>query len=393
MYIIIGIVLFMILVIIHELGHFWTAKKTGTKVQEFGIGIPPKLFKFYTDKSGTDYTINLIPLGWFVRLKGEDPNDDGTFTAPDSFIMNKFWNKVLILIAGVLMNTVFAWVLFTIWFMSGTKPISVIPSNFIDQDINTRYIATFDNLSKWWLISGDVTKSVDITEVIGDGIAASIGIKPGDRILSISDTPVNTNNINSILRSHIGKDFDIKIVRWSGYDQEVLLTGACPQDKCMLGIMIGSPDIEIKEYNYWFIQSMKYATQEVIWQFKLSFHTLGKLFISIFQGDGKLRSNLDGLTWPAGAIKIWQNIIQNAGWIQFMIFGAMISLSLAIFNILPIPALDGGRLLGIIIQKIFRLSPKKYFNIEWYINTIFFFLMMALGIFILWRDLGRFWWV
>jgi len=77
----------MILVIIHELGHFWTAKKSGVQVLEFGIGIPPKLFTLYTDKTGTEYTINLIPLGGFVRLKGEDSKDEETFKAPDSFIM------------------------------------------------------------------------------------------------------------------------------------------------------------------------------------------------------------------------------------------------------------------------------------------------------------------
>ena len=78
--------MFMFLVVIHELGHFIAAKKTGVNVLEFGIGIPPKAFRRWTDKSGTEYTINWLPLGGFVRLKGEDPRDPGTFYAKDSFI-------------------------------------------------------------------------------------------------------------------------------------------------------------------------------------------------------------------------------------------------------------------------------------------------------------------
>jgi len=88
----------MFLVIIHELGHFIAAKKSGVKVLEFGIGIPPKAFKLWTDKSGTEYTVNWIPLGGFVRLKGEDPKDTEDFNAPDSFIKAKVWKKIIILL-------------------------------------------------------------------------------------------------------------------------------------------------------------------------------------------------------------------------------------------------------------------------------------------------------
>jgi regulator of sigma E protease len=89
MALVLGIVMFMCLVLIHELGHFISAKKNGVKVLEFGIGIPPKVCKLRTDKSGTEYTLNLLPLGGFVRLKGEDPNDTEDFHAKDSFIKAK----------------------------------------------------------------------------------------------------------------------------------------------------------------------------------------------------------------------------------------------------------------------------------------------------------------
>jgi regulator of sigma E protease len=103
----------------------------------------------------------------------------------------------------------------------------------------------------------------------------------------------------------------------------------------------------------------------------------------------KIDAQTNNLTGPVGAIKIGELIYQAGGRMQFLIFGAMISLSLAVFNILPIPALDGGRLLGVIIQKIFGLRPAKYFTIEGYINVIMFWLLMGLGIFILFKDLSR----
>lgn len=124
--IVLGILMFMGLVLLHELGHFMIAKKSGVKVLEFGIGIPPKVCKLWTDKSGTQYTLNLIPLGGFVRLKGEDPKDQADFNAKDSFIKAKIKNKILILIAGIGMNIIVARVLFTAIFTMGTQPISIL---------------------------------------------------------------------------------------------------------------------------------------------------------------------------------------------------------------------------------------------------------------------------
>lgn len=89
MMVVLGILMFMGLVLVHEIGHFITAKRGGVKVLEFGIGIPPKVCRIRTDKSGTEYTLNLIPLGGFIRMKGEDPKDEGDFNAKDSFIKAK----------------------------------------------------------------------------------------------------------------------------------------------------------------------------------------------------------------------------------------------------------------------------------------------------------------
>lgn len=142
MTIVLGILMFMGLVIIHELGHFITAKKSGVKVLEFGIGIPPKVCRLRTDKSGTEYTLNLLPLGGFVRLKGEDPRNEQDFHAKDSFIKAKIWKKIIILLAGVTMNLILARVLFTAIFTMGTQPISILPENALSSHQNSYLMPT-----------------------------------------------------------------------------------------------------------------------------------------------------------------------------------------------------------------------------------------------------------
>ena len=165
--IVIWIIMFMSLVLIHELGHFIAAKKSGVKVLEFGIGIPPKVMKLWTDKSGTEYTLNLIPLGWFVRLKGEDPKDEQDFNAPDSFIKAKIWNKIIILLAWVSANFVLAWLLFTFVFTYWTKPISIIPENAVSEHIESYLMPTKSFLYKKGYITEEMKLlPIDLSQLL-----------------------------------------------------------------------------------------------------------------------------------------------------------------------------------------------------------------------------------
>ncbi len=130
-WLIIGILAFMLLVIIHELGHFIAAKKSGVTVEEFWIGIPPKVTTLGKDKSGTTYTLNRIPLWWFVKLKWEDPKETGIFNAKDSFMKASLKNKIIILLAWVWMNFLLAYIIFVVIFTVWVKPISIIPENAV----------------------------------------------------------------------------------------------------------------------------------------------------------------------------------------------------------------------------------------------------------------------
>lgn len=389
MTIVLGIIMFMLLVIIHELGHFISAKKSGVKVEEFGIGIPPKVMTLRKDKSGTKYTLNLIPLWGFVRLKGEDPENPETFRAKDSFIKAKLWKKIIILLAGITMNTIAAWLIFTTIFTLGTKPIQIVPDNMVKGEIHSLLTPTKSFLYEQWLITGDIEKDVIIQDIYSDGLASKAWIKSGDTIISVNDTKVNTRNIEKTLKDHIGTTFDI------GYKHQWRITTksiTCPEGDCIMGITyISSINPEnMKEIKFPLLTAMKYGAKEIRAQTRMTLWFLGSFGKNIITLQRtNIKESLSKMTWPAWAIKFGEMIL-SSGWRKLYLgFAGMISLALAIFNVLPIPALDWGRLLGVLIQRVGRLKEEKYFNIEWYINLIFFVLLMGLGIYILLQDLVR----
>lgn len=388
LWIIIGIAIFMFLVVIHELGHFTAAKLSGVKVLEFGIGIPPKLKKLRQDKSGTQYTLNAIPLGWFVRLKGENPQDP-SFLAPDSFITANIVKKIIILIAGVTVNAIFAYLVFVYLFTTGTRPLIVIPENMSSFDNTSFFINSTDRLASLWLISGDISPlPVQVDQIMSGSLAATIWLHTGDTIRSINKQNVDTNTIGTVLKTFVDQDVQIEVQR---NKKIVQVSGTCPDDNCFLGISMHSRwPIEIMEYKVPFTQALWLAGHEIKAQFSLTFQWLGNLGSKLFSfNKEKVQQWMSWLSGPVGAVKIADDIRQSAGRKALLAFAAMISLGLAIFNILPIPALDGGRILGVLIQRISRMKAEKYFLIESYINAFFFVLLLWIGILVIFQDLTK----
>ncbi|MFA7298047.1 MAG: site-2 protease family protein [Candidatus Absconditabacterales bacterium] len=386
---ILGIVMFMSLVLIHELGHFINAKRSGVKVLEFGIGIPPKVCKLRTDKAGTEYTLNLLPLGGFVRLKGEDPKDEADFNAKDSFIKATMRKKILILISGVGMNLILARVLFTAIFTMGTQPISVLPENALSSTQNSYLMPTVNFLRKQGFISGDlVSTPAKIERVSVNLLGQKMGLTSGDTVISINNDLVDVWNIGSVLKKNIGKDIVLVFER---NNIKIISKEHCPVDNCILGLTFYAGALDLKPIKFPFYKAMWISVKEIKAQTVLTFSALGTLGKDLLSFDGgRIKNSLNRLTGPAGAIKFGETLLNEGGRKLYLGFAGMISLALAIFNVLPIPALDGGRLLGILIQCLGKLKPEKYFNIEGYINLVFFILLMALGIYILLEDLVHF---
>lgn len=389
--IVICIIMFMLLVILHELGHFFAAKKSGVKVLEFGIGIPPNICKLWTDKSGTEYTLNAIPLGWFVRLKGEDPSNKKDFLAKDSFIKAKIWKKIIILLAGIGMNFITAWIIFSVLFSVGTKPFQVIPENSANSDTKSYMITTYSFLEEKGFLSGDYQNiPVQVEAVLNDSIASDIWLMSWDIITNINDEIVSTMNLSLLLKNHFWEEFTLWYTR---NEQNYIGKWTCEIDSCILGVTyLQDNNLIIQDIKYPLWKAMVAGFVEIREQTKLTFKILGQIGNKLISLDKKQTTEaLNSLSGPVAIVKIGEALISNGAWKMFFALAAMISLALAIFNVLPIPALDGGRLLGVLIQWITRAKEEKYFNIEGYVNTVFFVLLMALWVYIILKDLNVFW--
>lgn len=392
LWIILGILLFLFLVLIHELGHFIVAKKTGVQVLEFGMGIPPKIATLWTDKSGTEYTLNAIPLWWFVRLKWEDPSDQWTFKAKDSFIMAPFWAKTLILIAWVTVNFLFAWWVFTMLFWRGVAPIMIIPENATATEVRSYLTPTTSFLVEQWYLTIDENSIVSVNDILSGGLWSEIGLLSWDIITTLNNQSVNAYTFKKMLQQSIWKTLSLTVMRW---ENTLSLSWTCPEDSCVLWIVMNNltaNDMNIR-YQFPFMKASTIALQELHSQARMTLSKLWSLWASFFSGNAKtVKNELSWLSGPVGAIKFGDVLVENHMWSQFLAFGAMISFALAIFNLLPIPALDWGRWLWVIIQSIF--FPKKiekYFVIESYINFVFFVLLMGLWIYIILKDLVAAW--
>ncbi len=391
--ILLGVFMFMLLIILHEIWHFITARKSGVKVLEFGIGIPPKILSLWKDKKWTEYTLNLIPLGWFCKLKWDDPSNKAEFHAKDSFISAKFWNKILILAWWVLANLFVAWIVFTAVFAIWTKPISVLPENAIKGESHSLLMPTYSHLEKEWFILWEKTDVPLIVDVVMEwSIAQNLGFQSGDIIHKINEIDVHAWNIWLILKENIGKEINISYKR----DQKInLVNTECPQDNCVLGIAFTTSwSLQLQDIKYPIHKAAWMWIKEIWAQIDLTFSALWRLGKNLISFNGtKIKWSLWWLTWPVWVIKFGWNLLDSGWRVLYLAFAGLISLALAIFNILPIPALDGGRIIGVLIQKLGRLKAEKYFVVEWYINTVFFVLLMALWIYIIFKDLVVFRWI
>lgn len=391
LWIIIGIVLFMFLVLIHELGHFSIARYFRVKVMEFGIGIPPKVGSLGKDTRWTEYTINAIPLGGFVRLKGEDPQDKEDFNAPDSFISASLGAKILILLGGVAVNTLFAWVAFSISFTQGIIPINVLPDNMLAHQSTSYLMPSKSFLEEQGLLTGDTeTHAVTIESVLPDSLAERSGMQAGDKLLSLNGQTVDVSTFGKELQKYIGQNI---VLTYERGGQPQTLNFDCPADGCFLGIALaGDGKTLIGPIKFSGLTAWKMGLHEIKAQSVLTFGLLGTLGRNLLSFNWqRMSDSVNKLSGPVGIIKFGEMILQEWGIRLYLAFGGMISLALALFNVLPIPALDGGRILGVLVQHIWRFAPEKYFVIENYINLFFFVVLMGLGIYIILLDLIRFW--
>jgi regulator of sigma E protease len=366
--VIIFIVILGILVFVHELGHFVTARRNGVKADEFGFGFPPRIGGFFLDeKTGkykfvwgnrdiqsknTLYSINWIPLGGFVRIKGADTIESGA----DSFAEKKAWPRIKILAAGVIMNFLLAWFLISLALMIGS------PES----------------------ISGDIIDApnakIQITEVSPDSPAEQAGLKAGDEILkdNLQMTFSDIADVQNYIKTHKGTEISLSVLRGADIVEiKVVPRENVSDQQGAIGIGLAHTVL------------VKYPVHEALWKGTVAVYNLtlmiilalGGIIISLFAGHG-VGAEVSG---PI-KIAIMTKDVANMGFVYILQFTAMLSINLAIINALPIPALDGGRILFILIEKI-KGSPVTQ-KTEQMFHTIGFILLMLLMVVVIFNDIA-----
>ncbi len=360
------------LVLFHELGHFIIARRNGIKADEFGFGFPPRICGIYKDdttgrykivwgdknieSSHTIYSFNWLPLGGFVRIKGED----GQNQDPDSFGNKSAWVRVKVLGAGVFMNFVLAWILISVVFTIG------LPQP-IDSTEATRY--------------SDV--KIQILEVKKGSPAETMGLQLGDEVLMIAGEKMKTlDAIKETILNNKGKNIDITINRLG---KEMVLSGTprteYPENEGSLGISFSETAL------------VSYPWYEAIYQGALTTYGItttilrafGTMILGLF-GNGQTNTPVD-VTGPIGIVYMTKQM-SDLGISYLLQFAAILSINLGIINILPIPALDGGRILFVLIEKI--KGSKVSHRTEGMIHQIGFILLLLLMLFITLRDFSHF---
>lgn len=354
-----GIILLIGLVVLHEFGHAIAARRNGVVVEEFGIGFPPKAWGRKL-KNGTVFTLNWLPIGGFVKLKGEHDSAQG----PGTYGGASLWVKTKILLAGVLVNWVTAIVIFTILALVGMPKI--LPDQFA--------------------VSGDnnVTKGiVAVNEVVKNSPAERAGLQAGDVLTRFDGQEMTeATAVPTLTANRAGQEISIEYKRGDQTKTElVTLNKDRAGGQGFLGLTAyqEKPTIQRATWSAPIVGTMV-TLQFTAETFKGLGTTIANLFTAKFQEAG---ANVAG---PVGILTIMKDS-SSAGIVPILFILGIISLTLAVMNVLPIPALDGGRLFVTLLFRAFKkpLTEKR----EEAIQATGFLVLMALVILITIVDVQR----
>jgi regulator of sigma E protease len=390
--ILLALFVFFVVVFLHELGHFLVARWSGVKVHEFGLGIPPRLLRLFRDKKWTEWTLNWFPLGGFVRLKWEN-FDDPESREKDALPQVPWWKQVAILLAGVTMNFILAGLLFGLLFYRGTEPLTVHIREFAPNSLlshvgtGTKLIPIFDTLAEAEK-SGVITRAPGIVlDPLPGSIAEQSGLQRGDVLIAINNQSLtSTDEIQS--RLSLPAPLLFRIVR-AGQEMDISITPV----EGKIGSYI-APHILLQNYKYTLLPSLFYGMKEVYHQIGFSFRTFGAIIRTSFSDTASREQKQEATAGIGGPVAIGRVFVGLADYgVQIrsvIILTAMISLSLGVFNLLPFPALDGGRCLLVLVNQIihlinprFKISPR----IEQMIHSLGFIILILASILVTWKDI------
>ena len=323
-------------VFIHELGHFMFAKKAGVYVYEFSIGMGPKLFKFNRKNDETDYCVRLLPIGGYVQMAGEEVEVDENVPVDKRLQSKKWYQRFLIMVAGVMMNFILAIVvLFIVALVKGVT-------------LDSRYIQN----------------------------SSVKGLNDGDKIVSINGRGINNYDKLALELTVVGdKDFKMKVKHENGEYATVKISPEAVYE-----------DDELLGYNYGFELTGKHERNIIVairYAFRKFFSLIEQMFFTIiYLITGSLSIKM--LSGPVGIFNV-VGTASSSGFMTILSLLALISVNVGFINLLPIPAFDGGHVLFLIIEKI-KGSPVNQ-KIENTIHTVFLALLMVLMVYITFNDI------
>lgn len=332
-----------ITVLVHEFGHFIFAKMFGVYVYEFSIGMGKKIFSFNRKNDETTYSIRLLPIGGYVKLAGEEIEDDEDISEDRKLHNKTLWQKFLIFVAGAMFNFIFAFLLLIIiglfYGSSSTKPIL-----------------------------GNLEENYPTYQA---------GLRDGDTIIEINDKNIKTfEDVKLIFALDAGSEFNIKVIDENNNEKEVSVVPEIIVEDDIEYYLYGISKDNTLEYGL--LPAIKYGFTEIYSIFRSMLQILGGLFTG--------NVGVDNMSGPIGIYTV-VGISAAAGFENLLYLLVLIGINIGIINLLPIPAFDGGRILFLLIEKIkgSPLNPKT----ENIIHAIFFILLMILMIYITFNDILR----
>lgn len=366
-----------LIVLVHEFGHYFTARKFGIKIDEFGLGIPPRIFGIYKENNKwkfvgrknpdkiekTIWSINWIPLGGFVKIKGEAGEDAAD---PDSFAAKPVWQRAIVLSAGVFMNVILAILLLGILFTIGTPQViseSALPNSAQVRD-----------------------REVLIVNILENSPAERSELESGDRIISVEGTVVaSVTDLQNLISQQSGEELNITIARDGQELQKNVVPETISLPESAGGgerLAIGVDLVEVGFVSYPWYTAWWYGIVET-----------GKMIIAVVYGfymvikgllvQGNLVGEVYGPVGIAGLI----GDAARMGIVYLLQFTAVLSVIIAVVNFLPFPALDGGRVLFVAIEAI-RGKPVNP-KFEAFMHNLGFALLMLLVLLVTFKDIAR----
>ncbi|MDD6321331.1 MAG: M50 family metallopeptidase [Firmicutes bacterium] len=337
--VIIALLIFGFLILIHELGHYTMARVFKVGINEFSVGMGPKVVSKKSKKTGIAYSLRLLPIGGFVSMDGED-EDSGS---ENSLSSKPVWQRFFIMVAGAVMNI-----------LVGIVLTCVIVCR--SQALGSTVVASFSE----------------------NASSQTAGLAEGDRIVKIGKHGVHTSyDLSYIIMHSATEKTDITVIRGG---ETVVIPGVEFKTETESGVTVAMRDFRVKAERKSFGNVVKHS----FWQSLTSVRMIWDSLIDLVTG----KYGVDALSGPIGITgEIGNAVAAHDGGMNLMYLTALIALNLGIFNLLPFPALDGGQIVLLIVELIIRKPVKR--EIAGYINFVGLALLMLLMLFVTYQDITR----